>query len=336
MKAPDPAIHPPTSRPRSAFALFLRGVCMGSADVVPGVSGGTMAFIMGIYDDLLANIRAFTLPSFWRPLLSGRVAEAFASVDWKFLLLLGSGILTAILTLARSIQWMLDNQPVLIWSFFFGLVLASIVVVRTRVRRWSAVNILLAVVGTAGAYLLVGLVPTTTPDASWFVFLSGAIAICAMILPGISGSFILVLLGKYDPILRALTSHDVVTILIFSSGCGVGILGFSHVLTWLLKHYHDATIAVLTGFMLGSLRKVWPWKETVLTMVDRHGNIKPLLENNLLPPLHVQGAFNGEIAAALGAAFVGLVLVLVIESVAMKKERQRAVTGPSAGDPGSC
>lgn len=318
-----PSPHPPTSRPRSPLALFLRGICMGAADVVPGVSGGTMAFIMGIYDDLLANIRAFTLPPFWRPLLGGRIAEAFASVDWKFLLLLGSGILTSILTLARQIQWMLDHQPILIWSFFFGLILASILVVRTRVTRWNGMTLGLAAVGTIGAYLLVGLVPTTTPDASWFVFLSGAIAICAMILPGISGSFILVLLGKYDPILRALTSHDIVTILVFSSGCGVGILAFSHVLTWLLKRYHDATIAVLTGFMLGSLRKVWPWKETVLTMVDRHGNVKPLLENNLLPPLQVHGAFNGEIVFAVGAAIAGLVLVLVIESIAMKKEKNR-------------
>jgi putative membrane protein len=308
--------HVELTEPRpGAIGLVLRGLCMGAADVVPGVSGGTMAFILGIYERLIASIRAFTRPEFWRPVLKRDWRVAAATVDITFLLFLGAGILGAILLLAKPIAWLLENRPVMIWSFFLGLILASIDVVRRKVRRWTSMTYLLLALGAIGAYLLVGLVPVATPEAPWFIFLSGAIAICAMILPGISGSFILVLLGKYDMILAALNERRIGVILVFSSGCAVGILAFSNLLNRLLKRHHDPTVALLTGFMLGSLRKVWPWKETLLSMTNRHGKIVPVLERNILPE-----SGSPEIMIALAAAGFGLILVFALEALAARRQ----------------
>ena len=215
---------------RRHLGLFLRGLCMGSADVVPGVSGGTMAFILGIYEELVESIRAVARPPFLRALLGRRWGEAFAILNWRFLLAVGGGIVVAILSLARALSWLLVHRPVLLWSFFFGLVLAAVVVVSTRVQRWTwPLGISLAV-GTVGAYVLVGLVPVQTPDAPWFLFLSGALAICAMILPGISGAFILVLLGKYQYVLQAVNERDVATVAYVLAGIAVGIVSFAQIL----------------------------------------------------------------------------------------------------------
>ena len=193
-EAPGPDAQ---SGSRRHLGLFLRGLCMGSADVVPGVSGGTMAFILGIYEELVESIRAVARPPFLRALLGRRWGEALAILNWRFLLAVGAGIVVAILSLAKALSWLLAHTPVLLWSFFFGLVLASVVVVSRRVQRWTwPLGISLAV-GTVGAYVLVGLVPVQTPNAPWFLFLSGALAICAMILPGISGAFILRAWWKY-------------------------------------------------------------------------------------------------------------------------------------------
>ncbi|MDW8328073.1 MAG: DUF368 domain-containing protein, partial [Anaerolineales bacterium] len=291
------------------FWIAARGFCMGAADVVPGVSGGTMAFILGIYDELLNAIHAVNL-DFIRRLLTLRWREAFAHFPWRFLLALGLGIGTAIFSLARGLRWMLEHHPSPVWAFFFGLVLASVIVVRKRVRRWTPATIALAVLAAVGAYVLVGLTPTQTPDTLWFLFLSGAIAICAMILPGISGAFILVLLGKYQYVLDAVVRLDVLTLAIFAAGCAVGLLSFVRLLRWLLRQYHDPTVAVLAGFMLGSLRKVWPWKETLVNGVDSHF----AHEINVLPSV-----FSPEVGLALALLLLGVALVWGIEYLAARR-----------------
>jgi putative membrane protein len=287
--------------------LASKGFCMGAADVVPGVSGGTMAFILGIYEELLHAIKSFDLQSL-RLLLTFKVKAFFESISWKFLLALGFGILTAIFTLARLLAWLLHNTPVLIWSFFLGLILASVVTVSRRIRTWSFRTWVSLTTGLVGIYLLVGLVPGTTPDAPWFLFLSGAVAICAMILPGISGSFILVLMGKYQYILEAVNQRDVLVLFIVAAGACAGIAAFSRLLSWLLVRFHDMMVAFLTGLMLGSLRKIWPWKETVESIMDSHGNSVPIVEANMLPP-----QLNGEVFAALGLMVAGFLVVFVLD-----------------------
>ncbi|HXF64110.1 MAG TPA: DUF368 domain-containing protein [Caldilineaceae bacterium] len=320
---PKPALERPAFAKqrdlRGQLGLLARGFCMGSADVVPGVSGGTMAFILGIYEELIESIRMVGQPAFLRALLSFRLREALCLLNFPFLAWLLAGILLAILTLAPAIEWMLVHQPVLLWSFFFGLVLASVVTVSRRIPRWTLPLWLSLAVGTVGAYWLVGLVPVQTPNAWWFLFISGAIAICAMILPGISGSFILVLLGKYQYVVSAVNQRDLITLFWVALGCAIGVVSFAQLLSWLFKRYHDLTVALLTGFMLGSLRKVWPWKEVVAYVTGSDGAIIPTIEHNMLPPLTVNGALNLEIAYAIGLALVGLLVVLVLDHLANRK-----------------
>jgi putative membrane protein len=306
-------------RPRTLpqyIGLVARGFLMGSADVVPGVSGGTLAFILGIYEELILSIRAVARPPFWQALLKLRIPEALRAVNAAFLIAIASGIFLAILTLAQGLEWMLNNQPVLLWSFFFGLVVASVVTVSDRVKRWTPQLLLAALLGTVGAYVLVGAVPVQTPNNWWFLILSGALAICAMILPGISGAFILVLLGKYQFVLGAVNQRDFVTVGLVGIGAVIGLVSFAQVLGWLFKRYHDITVAILIGLMVGSLRKIWPWKEVIATIPDSHGVPMPTVEHNFLPPLTINGAFNTEIAIALGLALLAFALVLMIERLA--------------------
>lgn len=274
--------------------LAIKGYCMGAADVVPGVSGGTMAFILGIYEELVKSIRSFDL-AFIKLLVSGDIRQAVSHVNLRFLVALFSGILLAIVTLSKLISWLLHTHPVFIWAFFFGLVLASVFIVFKRIETWTVPRALAVFFGAVGAYIIVGLVPMQTSNAAWFVFLSGAVAICAMILPGISGSFILVLLGKYQYILDAVNNRDIFTLAVFVLGTGVGILAFSRILNWLLDRYRDLTIAVLCGFMIGSLRKVWPWKA---------------LQTNVLPE-----QLDGAVILAIGLMLSAFVLVLVLEKI---------------------
>lgn len=305
------------ARPRSAVeyaGLVARGFCMGAADVVPGVSGGTMAFILGIYEELIESIREVGQPRFLRALSRLRFREMFAILNWKFLLAVLTGIGLAVLTLARGLEWLLENRPVLVWSFFFGLVLASVIAVSRRIERWGFPLWLALIAGTAFAYVLVGLVPLQTPETWWFLFLSGAIAICAMILPGISGAFILVLLSKYEYVLNAVNRRDIGDVFWVGAGAVIGIVTFAQVLGWLFRRYHDVTVAVLTGFMLGSLRKVWPWKVDVQWMIDRHGERVPTVQHNVLPE-----AIGGEVMIAIGLAVLGLVLVLLLDWWAARK-----------------
>jgi putative membrane protein len=298
---------------RDYAGLVARGFLMGSADVVPGVSGGTMAFILGIYEELISSIRAIGRPEFWRAAMRLRFGQALQTINWPFLLAVGSGIALAVITLARGLEWLLIHQPVLLWSFFFGLVLGSVLTVSRRVRRWRLPLWAALAAGTIGAYVLVGLVPLHTPNTWWFLFLSGAIAICAMILPGISGAFVLVLLGKYAPVLNAVNQRDFVTLALVGAGAAVGIVSFAQLLGWLFRRYHDLTVALLIGLMLGSLRKVWPWKVTLESVADSSGELLPVVQQNELPPLLIQGAVNPEVLIAGGLAVAGFAVVVILE-----------------------
>ena len=293
--------------------LVLSGFLIGGANVVPGVSGGTMAFILGIFEELVESLRMAGRPEFFRALLGLRLKDAWRVINGNFLAAIMAGVLLAVIVLVPGLEWMLDNQPVIIWSFFFGLVLGSVVLIIVSIHRWTPAIAAALVLGAVGAYLLVGLVPVQTPENWWFLMLSGGLAICAMILPGVSGSFLLVMLGKYEFFVRAVNDREIVPIFWAGIGAAVGLVTFAQLLSWLFKRYHDATMAVLTGFMLGSLRKVWPWKETLETFTDRHGELVPLIEKNVLPAFQVDGAFNREILYALIAGLVGLAAVLLIE-----------------------
>ncbi len=308
-------------KPRKAAdyaRLSACGFAMGCADVVPGVSGGTMAFILGIYEELIHSIRILIHPKVWRMVIRFDIRGLVEKLPWRFLTALGSGVLLAIFSLAHVLKWMLATYPELLWSFFFGLVVASVYAVSRRLPRWNPLAVFGISAGTVVAFIIVGLVPIETPNAWWFLFLSGVIAICAMILPGISGSFILVLLGKYHQVLTAVTERDIMTLAIVASGCAVGIVSFAQVLDWLFKRYHDITMAVLIGLMIGSLRKIWPWKETVRFITDRHGNPKPIEQINVMP--------SDNILLPLILAVVGFVVVVVLERVAHQKTEATATT----------
>ncbi len=301
--------------PKEYLGLVIRGFFMGSADVVPGVSGGTMAFILGIYEELIFSIRAVGRKEFWQALLHFHIKDALIAINLPFLIAVFSGIFLAVLTLAQALEWMLTNQPVLIWSFFFGLVLASVVTVAKRVKHWGVILVAALATGAVGAYLLVGAVPAQTPNTWWFLFLSGALASVAMILPGISGAFILLILGKYAFVLSAVNNLDFVSIGIVAMGAVVGIVTFAQLLGYLFKQHHDLTVAVLTGFMLGSLRKLWPWKETTEWMIDRHGESIPKIQINTLPP-----AIDTEFFIAIGLMLLGIVLVILLDRMDHSKE----------------
>ena len=308
----------PTELPRTRtlseyLRLIVSGYLIGSGNVVPGVSGGTMAFILGVYEELVESLRMAGRPEFFRCLLGLRLREALRLIHAPFLAAIIFGAFLAVVTLVPGLEWTLVYQPVVIWSFFFGLILASVVIVGQSLHRWSLIVGAALVAGAVGAYLLVGMVPVQTPETWWFLMLSGALAICAMILPGLSGSFILVLLGKYEFFVRAVNDRDFVALFWAAIGAAIGLVTFAQVLSWLFRRYRDVTVAVLTGFMLGSLRKVWPWKETLEFGADRHGEMFPLVERNVLPALQVDGHFNFAIIFALLAALLGLALVLVIE-----------------------
>ena len=297
-----------TSRPARGLKHYLyvafSGLTMGAADVVPGVSGGTMAFITGIYEELVDALKTFN----WRLLLMLvrlRFREAVAAVPWRFLAVLGAGIATAVLVLAGPVGWLLDHHPVPLFAFFLGLVLASIVTVTARLR-WSVGAMLCVLLGTAAAWWLVGLVPRDMPHDVVTLFLSGAAAITAMMLPGISGSFILLILGQYEYAIDAVRDRDFLAILPLVKGAVCGILPFVRILSWLLRRHHQVTIALLIGFMAGSLRKIWPFK----AVVPVHGEPSMLREVNVLPDL------GGAFWLALGLCVLGFLLVLGLNRLA--------------------
>ena len=294
------------------IVLALKGCAMGMADVVPGVSGGTIAFISGIYEELLDSIRSVDATAL-RLLLRFRLAEFWRHINGRFLLPVLLGIAVAIFSLGRLMTYLLTNPPIAIWSFFFGLIVASALLVARQIGRWDWRTVLAFAVGAAAAWWITVATPAETPDDWWFVMLSGAIAICAMILPGISGAFILLLLGKYQYIMHAVGEFDIPVIAVFVIGAAAGIISFSHLLSWLLKHWHDVTVAVLMGFMVGSLNKVWPWKETVETYLDSHGVAQPLVQNNIAPGTFEQ--LTGQPSLLVQAILLGIVGFLVIYGI---------------------
>ena len=255
---------------------------MGAADVVPGVSGGTIAFITGIYEELINSIKSIDLQAV-KLLLSFKFKEFWQKINGSFLISVVLGIGISIFSLAKLMTWLLEHHPIYIWSFFFGLIIASSVLVAKEIKRWNIFTVIALIAGACIAYTITVMTPAETPNSWWFIILSGAIAICAMILPGISGAFILLLMGKYTYILGAVSSLNIGIILLFVVGAVAGIISFSHLLAWLLKNYHTLTVSLLTGFMVGSLNKVWPWKETIQTYIDSHGVEKALVESNISP-----------------------------------------------------
>jgi len=294
--------------------LVLRGLGMGAADVVPGVSGGTIAFITGIYEELVYSIKSINLGAI-KLFFTGRWKSFWKQINGNFLLAVFAGVFISVLSLAKVLEYLLEHQPILIWSFFFGLILASSYVVSRKIKKWEYPKIVAIAGGIGIAFYITSVTPTTTTDAFWFIILAGAFASCAMILPGISGSFILLLLGKYAFALHAVNERIVVDLMLLGSGALVGIILFANLLSWLLKKHHDITIAVLVGFMIGSLNKIWPWKETLKTIMVE-GEVKPLVEKNILPTLNNA---DDRFWLALLMAIIGIALIMLIEIVLTKK-----------------
>ena len=301
------------------ISIFFKGMAMGGADVIPGVSGGTIAFITGIYEELIDSLKS--IPAGLRILFKQGVFAFWREVNGTFLLALLSGILVSILSLARVITYLLANHPILVWAFFFGLIVGSVYFVTIKIKKWNVAVILAGIIGIAIAYIITITVPAETSQALPFIFLAGFIAICAMILPGISGSFILLLLGKYEFILNALKNMDFSVIITFSLGCITGLLSFSHLISWLFRRFHDLTIALLAGFMIGSLNKVWPWKEVLQFRVNSHGEEVPFLERSVLPHIYENITGNDpQILAAVGVAVAGLIIIIVFEILSRAKD----------------
>jgi putative membrane protein len=312
--------------------LFLKGMAMGAADVVPGVSGGTIAFISGIYEELLASIKALG-PDTLVTLRRDGLAAAWRQVNGNFLITLLAGIGTSVLLLVRPITWAIAHKPVLIWSFFFGLIVASVWLCGRLVKHWSLPAFTGSLFGTAVAVVIGLLNAGSGSDALWFVFLSGAIAICAMILPGISGSFVLLLMGMYLPVMTAIKTLDIPVIAVFATGCLFGLMAFSRLLSWMFARYHDLTVSSLTGFLLGSLFIIWPWKEVVSVRMVHEGkpdaHLEPFIQRNIWPQDY---ATITELDTALGIthkdpqmllalllALFGAALLIVLERFAPEK-----------------
>lgn len=290
---------------------------MGAADVVPGVSGGTIAFITGIYEELINSIRS--VPEALKLFFTGKSKAAFEKANIFFMAVLLAGIGTSVFTLAAAITRLLKDYPIPVWSFFFGLILASTVFVAKSMKKMDVQSAVLFLTGTVIAYIITIAAPSETANSNPVIFLSGAVAICAMILPGISGSFILLLIGKYQLIMDSLKSMDFEVIFFFGAGCLVGLLSFARVVSFMFKRFHQATLALLTGFMIGSLNKVWPWKKVLETRINSKGEEVPLLEESISPVAYEELlGQNPQIPAAIGMALIGFTLVFVIERISQK------------------
>lgn len=304
---------------KNTLMLYLKGMGMGGADVVPGVSGGTIAFITGIYEELLDSIKAVDIEAL-KLLFSFKIRAFWVKINGSFLLPLFLGILTSVFSLASLMHYLLNNHAISLWSFFFGLIVVSSILVLRETKKWSLLNVVSIFIGIAVAYVITEATPTTTPDGYWFIFLAGAIAICAMILPGISGAFILLILGKYAFITASLTNLDILVIAVFGLGCITGLLTFARAVSWLLKKYHDIAICILSGFMIGSLNKVWPWKIVTGFRLNSEGEQVPTITENVLPGEYLRQlnenpqVFQGVLFMALG-----IFIVVLIEKIAHYK-----------------
>lgn len=292
------------------LGLMLRGMAMGAADVVPGVSGGTIAFITGIYDRLLNSLRSFS-PALLVLLKQEGIAACWKKVDGTFLVAVFSGILISILSFAHLISYLLAEYPVLIWSFFFGLILVSGLYMVRQVRHYSVAGGILFVLAAIAAYMIGTLTPASLTPTPVMLFFAGSIAICAMILPGISGSFLLLLMGLYATVLQAVKTFDLFVLGIFASGCVVGLLSFSHVLSWLLRKHRDLALSLLTGLMIGALGKVWPWKQTLGTRMNSAGEEVPFLQVNV-SPLNYESLTGEPACLMFSLLLMGLAIVMFL------------------------
>ena len=314
------------------IGIAVKGACMGAADVIPGVSGGTIAFIMGIYDQFVGSIASINAEAV-RLLLHGKFRAFWKHISGNFLLALIIGIGTSVVCLAGLMQMLLSDFPIQTWAFFFGLIVASSIFILRGISGWKLREGLFLIFGVALGVVVCTLSPTQTPDALWFIFLSGALAICAMILPGISGSFILLILGKYQYIMSAITScvsnvgalwgsagadsalfwQSAAVLAIFLIGAAVGILGFSKFLHWLLARWHKETLIVLAGFIIGSLVKVWPWSNTEAIVRSQFPEVADLAETAEIA--RYQSLIDPQIWSAVIFAIVGFCLVSGIEII---------------------
>ena len=295
----------------SYIIISLKGVAMGAADVVPGVSGGTIAFISGIYEELITSINGINF-SKYKVLRNEGFKSFWSAINGNFLLALFSGIFISVFSLAKMISWLLVNQPILLWSFFFGLVLASIFFIARDIENWNLGTITAFVLGAGIAYYITTLPPSENTHSLLYLFLSGALAVCAMILPGISGAFILVLLGSYKTILDAVHQRELYTIATVAVGAVFGLLSFARLLKWMFQNYKNSTLALLTGFILGSLNKIWPWKRVLETKIFGK-KVIPIDEVNI-SPFNFEG--DNQLHYAILLALLGFCVIFILERLA--------------------
>ena len=296
--------------------ISLKGIAMGAADAVPGVSGGTIALIAGIYEELIATISGVNL-SLFATLRNDGFAAFWKQLNGNFLISLFAGIFISFVSFMRLAKYLIETHPILIWSFFFGLIIASVYFVGKQIDKWNLTAIFAFIFGSFTAYYISQLPSMADTDNSLFLFFAGALAICAMILPGISGAFILVILGAYKTLSDALHDFDFKKIAVFAAGALIGLLSFSHVLKWLFKNYHNVTLALLTGFIFGSLNKIWPWKQVLTWHKDSAGIDIPLVEKSI-SPLNYEG--NPQLVFALCLMLVGFLTIFILEKIGNKKD----------------
>lgn len=294
--------------------ISFKGLAMGAADAVPGVSGGTIAFISGIYEELISTISNVNA-SLFKTLFKQGIKAFWQQLNGNFILALLLGIVVSYVSFMRLAKYLIEFHPILIWSFFFGLIVASLLFVGKQITKWNAKIVIALILGAIAAYYISTLPSSAENDNPLFLFFAGAIAICAMILPGISGSFILVVLGAYKTLSDAIHDIDIKKLALFVFGAIVGLLSFSRVLKWLFKHYHNITLALLTGFILGSLNKVWPWKKVLSWRTNSKGEEIPLLEESVSP-----FSFDGEhqLGMAILLMVVGFFTIILLEKFGAK------------------
>jgi putative membrane protein len=311
--------------------IALKGIAMGAADVVPGVSGGTIAFISGIYEELIESIDKVNI-GFFKLWKQGGFKVAWKSINGTFLLVLFCGIAISILSLAKIIKWLLHNEPVLLWSFFFGLVLASILYIAKQIKSWSVVIVIAIIITSALSYFITLAEPFASPDSYSYLLFCGFIAIIAMILPGVSGAFILLILGAYQTaidtvnnLVEGLTTGNLelfkdafLKFCLLAIGAAIGLKVFSKALNWMFKHKKNLTLAILTGFMIGSLNKIWPWKQVLKTRINSKGEEVTLLDKSI-SPYAFEG--NNQLLLALVFVVIGFATILILESLGKAKNR---------------
>lgn len=319
---------------------------MGAADAVPGVSGGTIAFISGIYEELITSISNINL-SLAKTLRQNGFNAFWKQANGNFILSLLTGIIISFVSFMRLAKYLIEQHPILIWSFFFGLIVASIYFVGKQITKWNALSVIVLILGAAIAYYITSLPSLGANSNPYYLLFAGAVAICAMILPGISGSFILVILGAYKTLSDAFHDWDLKKIALFATGATIGLLSFSRVLKWLFKNYHNTTLALLTGFIFGSLNKVWPWKKTISVLEDITGEVmnfatisdlgtlsvyqkstnnfesyKTIIEKSISPFSYAElNVADNQLVYAIALMFIGFFTIIILEKLGNTKNK---------------